>query len=533
MRRFYEIIKIPFWLILSGLLTSLPLIVTELGFLQWVSVIPAAVFLIRYAVDKSVRLRRLYGMGVLYFGAFYSLSFHWFFYMYPLDFAGLSNMASFGVVLIACFGLGFFQAVQSALIFVLFGFVSRSELTERHRMMLPFYAASLWVIFELWQTVGWWGVPWARLPLGQIDAALLVRSSSLFGSYFVTFILIAVNFCFAVATVEKKYLKAGTVLAICLFCFNLTLGITVTLMYDDSGDRITVSAAQGNLSSSEKWNTDSKQSTMRIYAELTEDAARDGAQLIVWPETALPYTFFNDRELMTYASKLAEDNNITIILSAFTEDEESGQRYNSIIEVKPDGSFGETVYSKQRLVPFGEFVPMRELVMFVFPPLANVGMLEQDLISGKESVIIETDVGKIGCGLCFDSIYEKVITDSARNGAEFVVISTNDSWFSDSAALDMHNAQARLRAIESGKYVIRSANTGISSIIDPLGNVKTELGALERGHILDDISVRDQNTLYVYIGNLFAYICMIFMLLISFATVIYKSKIKFIKKNEI
>ena len=141
MKGLYSRIKMPLWLVLSGLLTSLPLIFTELGFLQWVSVIPAAAILMRCAADRSIRLRKLYGLGVLFFGAYYALSFHWFFYMYPLDFAGLSNAASLGVVLIACFGLGMFQAVQTALVFLIFGIMTRNKLCEQYSIIKPFCAA--------------------------------------------------------------------------------------------------------------------------------------------------------------------------------------------------------------------------------------------------------------------------------------------------------------------------------------------------------------------------------------------------------
>lgn len=519
MKGLYSKIKTPMWLILSGLLTSLPLIITELGFLQWVSIIPAAIIIMRAASDSAVRYRRLYGMGVLFFGAYYALSYHWFFYMYPLDFAGLSNAASLGVVLIACFGLGLFQAVQTALVFLLLGVVARNQFAQRCRIILPVCAASLWVIFELWQTVGWWGVPWARLPLGQIDATVMVRSSALFGSYFVTFTIVAVNFLFATAIISREKRRLATIMAIGVFSLNLLLGTLVTLTYVDSGEKITVAAAQGNLSSSEKWSGGRK-NTKQIYATLTENAAKSGAEMVLWPETALPYpAFFDDEDLMNYASGLARENNVTIILSTFTEDEETGGSRNSIIEVKPDGSFGKSVYSKQRLVPFGEFVPMREFVTFVFPPLSEIGMLEDDLVPGEGSEVIESEIGVIGCGICFDSIYEEVVLEAVRNGAEIIVISTNDSWFSDSAALDMHNGQARLRAIETGRYVVRSANTGISSIIDPMGNVKSELGALERGVVVSEISARSENTLYVYIGNLFAYLCLAFVFGMSSVTV--------------
>ncbi len=503
-------------LIVSGFLTALPLIITELGFLQWISIAIAAWVLLSLSENKEIRLRKLYGMGVLFFSVYYATAFHWFFYMYPLDFAGLSNAASVAVVLIACFGLGAFQGLQSALVFVLFGKIARSDVAVRHKMILPFSAAALWVTFEWWQTIGWWGVPWARLPLGQIDASLIVRAASLFGSYFVTFVIVAVAFCFVLAMRQKKKERLFAYTALAIFGLNLVLGFVVTLAYTESENTVKVAAVQGNISSNEKWDSSSKDKMLAVYKELTEKAAEEGAEIIVWPETALPYVLFDSHTLTEFVSDLARENEVTILASAFTKDEESGQRFNSIIEVRPDGSFGEEIYSKQRLVPFGEFVPMRELVTFIFPPLANIGMLEDDLLAGEESVVINSESGKIGCALCFDSIYEKVIMESVRNGAEIIAVSTNDSWFSDSAALDMHNAQARLRAIESGRYVVRSANTGISSIIDPFGKVEKELGALERGYVISEVELRNGTTLYTSIGKLFVYISMAFIVLIFF-----------------
>ena len=271
MKDFYSKIKMPLWLVLSGLLTSLPLIFTSLGFLQWISIIPAAIILMRYASNNEVSLKNLYFMGVLFFGAYYTLSFHWFFYMYPLDFAGLSNLASLGVVLIACFGLGLFQAVQSALVFLMFGFITRNKTCERYFILKPFCGAALWVIFELWQTVGWWGVPWARLPLGQMDATLIVRSSAIFGSYFVTFTIVAVNLFLALAIEKCSMIRLATAFALGIFAINLALGSLVTLTYKEAGEKITVAAAQGNLSSSDKWSG-GKINTMKIYASLTREA---------------------------------------------------------------------------------------------------------------------------------------------------------------------------------------------------------------------------------------------------------------------
>lgn len=497
----------PLILIASGALTSLPLIFPSVGFLQWVSMIPAAIVLILSSDNEETKLRRVYFRGLLYFWSFYAVSFHWFFYMYPLDFAGLSNAASIAVVLVACFGLSLFQAVWSAFAFVLFAKINRVEMVRSFGFAKPFLAAALYVVAEWFQTVGWWGVPWGRLPLGQTKALLLLRSSSLFGSYFVTFVIVAVNFCLAYLILSKSSRRYFAIAAVSAFAVNLVLSSCVTVFYKHSGAVVRVAAAQGNISSSEKWDALSLDATKQVYRDLTRKAAADGADIVVWPETALPYDLFGSPDLCEYVSQLAKENNITIIVSAFTEDEESGLLANSMIEVKPNGDFGEEIYSKQRLVPFGEFVPMRELVMKIFPPLANVGMLEDDLAAGESSTVLPSRKGYIGCGVCFDSIYETLILDAVDNGAQFIAISTNDSWFSDSAALDMHNSQSRLRAIESGRYVVRSANTGISSIIDPMGNVVSELGALERGYVVSDIELRDSRTLYSMIGNVFVYLC--------------------------
>ena len=501
----------PILLIISGALMALPFIFPVLGFLQWVSLVPAALVFILSAENKEIKPRRLYFRGLLYFWSFYAVSFHWFFYMYPLDFAGLSNAASIAVVLVACFGLSFFQAVWSAFAVMLFAKISRSEIMENMTFAKPFLAAALFVIAELWQTVGWWGVPWGRLPIGQMNAVLLVRSASVFGSYFISFVIVAVNFCLAYLILKKDMRKIFTAIAATVFAFNLVLGTLVTVFYKESYSTVKVAAAQGNISSSEKWSGSSYDKLLETYRELTEQAADSGADVVVWPETALPYELFSDDELCEYVSNLAKDNQVTLIISAFTEVEDSDMLANSMIEVKSDGSFGKKIYIKQRLVPFGEFVPMREIVSFVFPPLADVGMLADDLYEGEESVVIETGKGKIGCGLCFDSIYESYMLDSVKNGAQYIAIATNDSWFSDSAALDMHNSQSRLRAIETGRYVVRSANTGISSVIDPLGNVKTSLGANETGYVISEIELRDSRTVYSYIGNFFVYLCVGFV----------------------
>ena len=149
--------------------------------------------------------------------------------------------------------------------------------------------------------------------------------------------------------------------------------------------------------------------------------------------------------------------------------------------VYPDGSMDEVVYAKRHLVPFGEYVPWRPLIEVLIPPLTEINMLSSDFAPGEGTALVSTPFGKVGGLICFDSIYECLTLDSVRDGAELLVLPTNDSWFTDSAAVYMHSAQARLRAIESGRWIVRSADTGISSVIDPRGRSHEELAPLVEG----------------------------------------------------
>ena len=116
-------------------------------------------------------------------------------------------------------------------------------------------------------------------------------------------------------------------------------------------------------------------------------------------------------------------------------------------------------------------------------------------------------MGQIGSLICFDSIYERNAMDSLQNGAQLLAVSTNDSWFTDSRGVWMHHAQSQLRAIETGRYVVRSANTGVSSVINDRGEGLELLEPLKTGYVLEEAYLSDRVTVYSVIGNVFAYVC--------------------------
>ena len=133
------------------------------------------------------------------------------------------------------------------------------------------------------------------------------------------------------------------------------------------------------------------------------------------------------------------------------------------------------------------------------------------IVEGEGANVFALEKGNVGSLVCFDSIYEDLTRESVLGGAEMLALSTNDSWFTDSAALSMHNAQAQLRAIESGRYLARSANTGISTVISDRGEVLCSLDPLVDGMLVEEIAVKKNITLYTRIGNAFVYLAIAFL----------------------
>ena len=164
-------------------------------------------------------------------------------------------------------------------------------------------------------------------------------------------------------------------------------------------------------------------------------------------------------------------------------------------------------YNKQHLVPFGEYLPMAGFIRTVLPVLSELNLYSDNLQPGQTSVVTEAEWGKVGGLVCFDSIYETLSVDAVRNGAELIVMATNDSWYKDSTAVYQHNRHAVLRAVENGRYIVRAANTGISSVISPVGQVKASLDALLQGNVVADAVFSSHRTPYSIIGNAFVALC--------------------------
>ena len=494
-------------LLIGAALMGLVVIFPTLGFLQWIVLIPAMAVILSRLTDPKVKFRHMYGMGFCFFAVYFTIAWHWFLWMYPLDYAGLSNAASAAVVTLGSLGMGAFQAVTAALIFPLFGLACRSKYLSRLPLLHPLLFAAMWTVLEWFQAhSGWSGVPWGRLPLGQANEIFMLQSASLFGSYFITFLLVAVNGLLAYGLIYTDRQTSAVVISAAMILANFCFGAVYTLIPSKADQTVKVASIQGNLASGEEWGAlGSVDRALDTYGELTRQAAAEGAEIVLWPETAIVSDLKYVKDDLT---ELAAECQVTILTGIFTDDPNEEGDYNSVVAILPDGTVAENEYHKINLVPFGEFVPLRDLIMTVAPFLTEINTLDSDFSFGTEATVIPLAQGNVGPLICFDSIYEDNARESVRNGAELLAIPTNDSWFKDSRGVWMHSAQAQLRAIETGRYVMRAANTGVSSIITDKGEVLDYLGTFERGYVLEEVKLLEHTTLYTVIGNTFVYLCL-------------------------
>ena len=521
--RFFSVKKyrVPL-LVGSALLTALTLMFPQVGFLGWLTLVPLALVLFSFA-EHGTPAKKVFLYLLLFFGVYFFALFHFFVTMYPMDFLGISKGAAVVVVIVAWLGMTALGALPYAV--ALFGLACllRRETARRLKLLFPLLAAALWSVMEWVFTLTWAGVPWSRLALGQVRLLPLLQSASLFGSYFVTFLIVLVNFLLAYAFYYEK--KKIYLVSLLIFSANLLLGSVLMLTYRENGEPVRVAAVQGNVSSQEKWDTSLYLENLSLQKRLTGYAVKHGAEIVVWAESSFPDVLENIPSVKTFLSGTAKGGECYLLAGAFDTDEE-GHRYNSIFTFRPDGTLDDTVYNKRHLVPFGEFVPLRALVEFFVPQLADINAAEADFTAGKDSNIVVTEHGNLGVAICFDSIYEETVRDSVRDGAELLVVSTNDSWFLHSAALGMHRSQSVLRAIENGRWLVRAANTGISSVITPKGQVVAEIGADTEWYLCEDVYMCDGLTLYARIGNLFVLLCGLFLATVSIYDVFQRKKNK-------
>lgn len=449
-------------------------------FYPMVWITPAILFYLlsrAYTRKQHFYLGWLYGIGLFGAGASWPFNSMYYFAHSPL------LMAIGGAIL--------FVVIIALLFTSLFGLLSYSfRNTPLLTRLLLFYPAS-WVFIEWFR--GWFltGFPWLYLGHSQIDTVFagyapimgvlgVSWSSALIAGAVVSFILgnsvhrrvkvDSAHMGVGHAQVEEQFGDSSRTFAALLIVFLTVSSYSLSSINwtSPSGDPVIATVLQGNIPQESKFKPEQLAPTLKLYTEMTRQSKE--SDLIIWPETALPGIFSQHMDnLILPLQEFARQNASTIMIGGFYENEQKGIE-NSVLSLTAEG---RELYSKQHLVPLGEYIPflkyLRWLDEWIQLPFDNVArgadkdMLQVSGADGVGNYLAQMTV-------CYEDAFGEEIIESLPE-AHMLINVTNDGWFTGSLEPYQHMQIARMRSIETGRYMLRSTNTGPSGIINEKGKL--------------------------------------------------------------
>lgn len=519
--------------LLSGLLLALSFTVTWFSWLTWFALIPFFLSLYNYKINATNGFKLSFMFSLTY----YLLLLTWLFRLHPLTWIGFSEIQSILLISAGWFIFSFIESLGLSFVGGIIGLLKPKSLYSK--ILLPI---SLWIVIEWMQSLGATGFTWGRLAISQFENLPLIQSSNLFGSTFVSALIVLTNVVITLSILDyqKRKLSYKPIIStIIILIINAFYGYYSINYKVDDGREINAAVIQGNILSDQKWDMKAID-MLNLYKGLTEDAIKQHPKtnIVVWPESAITdaidlKTMKTRRyeEILPGLMDIAKKNNIYLTTGIFTiKYSEDGKPLisNSIVTISPDEKLLGP-YLKRHLVPFGEYLPFRNIIEVLVPSVAKMNAVGTDVFQGTDSVIMNTPLAKLGGIVCYDSIVPQLIMSSVNDGAELLVLVTNDSWYKDSMGVYQHNAQSVFRSVESDRYMLRAANTGISTIIKPDGEIISKLDPLVKGFIYNTVRSRNTKTLYATIGDS---IVLLAFLIIVFLVIIRKNNDLMLMKNE-
>jgi apolipoprotein N-acyltransferase len=379
-------------------------------------------------------------------------------------------------------------------------------------------APVVWVATELGRTYLLTGFPWVLLGYSQASVLPIAQLASVFGVYGVSMLVAAVNAALAVIAIGaagraaagsfwNRWVPALGVGTIVLAVAAWGSGRVARSDWTREGERVRVGLVQGNVEQGQKWNPAHAAAIFQDYLRMTRRAIGDGAELVLWPESATPFLFEEDRGAADMVRSLARQARVPILLGSDQIEWriDGGIRvpdkyYNSAFLVRADGTTAGA-YRKMHLVPFGEYVPLKELLFFAGPLVEAVGPFS----AGTDPALLPVNGHPISVAICYEVVYPALVRRFVSRGSELLTTITNDAWFGATSAPHQHFAQAAMRAIEEGRYLVRSANTGISGIVDPYGRVLEKSDIFQAAVLVGEARFLRTTTFYARHGDIVAY----------------------------
>jgi apolipoprotein N-acyltransferase len=375
-------------------------------------------------------------------------------------------------------------------------------------------AAPIWVTTELGRQYLWDGFPWALLGYSQVTVLPVAQAASLVGVYGLSALLaFTATGAAALAMFRGRigviYAGTAAVLVVASVVWGSARLAASELL--KAGVPVRTAVIQGNIAQEDKWNPALRDDITDKYIAMTRRALAAGATFILWPESSTPFYFEHDLVRGGSIRRLASEAGATLLIGsdqvepiqAAPMEKPSSRYYNAAFLVQPNGQVG-AVYRKMHLVPFGEYVPLANLLFFVGPIVEAVSAFTP----GSDPVLLPVQGHLASTAICYEVIFPSLIRAFVADGSELLTTITNDAWYGRSSAAYQHWDQASMRAIEQGRYLARAANTGISGFVDPYGRVIEKTDLFHEAIVVAELRFITDRTLYSRTGDLVAWLAL-------------------------
>lgn len=506
---------------LTGLLLPLCFPDFNLGWLAWIALVP-----LHLALDGpfgTMTPRRALWLGWLAgFLAFTGIMSWVVTAMH--QYGKMPLVASYPVMWLLAAYLGLYAGLYAAMF---------AWLIKRLPVAASLGAPGLWVTLELIRTHFLSGLPWMLLGYSQYQWLPVIQIADITSVYGVSFLIVLVNVALADLLLwawhrfrlqpPTRFPWRAPAAAVIVFMASLAYG-QAALTHAPSPDTVpslTVGLIQPNIDQAHKWDQAYRRETLDRYAALTTIAAKN-ADLVLWPEAATPFFFEEEPLYRAEVAVLAHRHGVPLLFgSPALRRYPNGRPYllNSAYLLSSNGKIAGR-YDKRHLVPFGEYIPLHSSVLFFLDKLVEgIG----DFEAGTTSTVFTPAVrpgmpqAKISVVICYEVIFPDLVREFVAQGATVMATITNDAWFGDSSAPYQHFAMVVFRAVENRIAFARSANTGISGLIDPSGRIVLATPIFTEQAVSGRLPLRQTQTFYTRYGDVFAYACAIITALLGIA----------------
>ncbi len=510
--------------LLSGLLLTGPFLDFSLAPLAWVALVPLMITLNGLRPREGAVLGWLAGAVYGYGGIYW-----------------LARVTAPGYGVLGCY-LALYPAVWGGWI---------SWLSSRRPGWIWWGAPAGWTALEYLRTYLLTGFPWNLLGVSQARSLPLIQIASVTGVYGVTFLVVLANaglagwilsFRRSAGIPKRPFGRWGPVLLTALVIGGVWVWGYRTLRtgrkqpFPEAPLKVTL--VQGGILQELKWDPSRAASHFQTYLNLSRQALAGAPDLIIWPESALPFYLEEQKNVQRLLGRLAAEGKTYLLLGGDYRTPSVPHRfYNSAYFFSP-GPVPWGRYDKVHLVPFGEYTPLKRF----FPFLSRVVPWEDDFSAGEGIRLFRITPSpsdpaggiEMGVLICFEDIFPDLARTMVGRGASLLVNITNDAWYGRTVAPFQHAYASVFRAVENRAYLARATNTGYSCVIDPWGKVV--------GEVIDDegerLFVSDWRTVVIYPGrsgsfytrqgDVFSWLCVVFSLTASVGSVLVPGRRKVI-----